>query len=209
MKRRTTASVPPEALPHLRSPVPLQQNFVVPHTSAQTTDRTVDFPKTPNLLERIRRSQIRLDEEALSKAKNEGFRLSRMLPPDGPAEKNFGTSPAISEPHSAFEYAEYYDSYLPGAHLSVAPQGLSADDPALRWQDHSPSRSSALSPRRSTTVSMRQRSATLSQASPAAWPSSLYVDDGSKVASRHPSKRRLDLRNSHRDSAQVDEVIRF
>lgn len=261
MKRRTVTSMHPEAPSALPSPLPPDLDHPPSPSQNSALRRSFKFAKTANLLEKIRRSQIRLNDEALSKARSEGFRFSRA--PDArvvteepcpssassansteatkydvsssfspenltgakipahwrphshlqkgktPAigdQDNLGSSPA-SEPHSAFEYAEYYDTYLPGAVHTSGRAALTANDAedgyALPWSNHSPCRSSALSPRRSENASMRQRSATFSQGSPLAWPESASLETDDAASKSHLSGV------SCRESAQVDEVIRF
>lgn len=234
----------------------------------------IKFTKTANLLEKVRRSQIRLNDEALAKAKMEGFRLSRFsthrvesskassetfIPSEASrydissssvsiqrqteVQHNITdhwrysskshhegkhvsgelgnsdvleSSPGFSEPHSAFEYADYYDGYMTETNLSVR-YGPTTDSPdegfTVPWQNDSPCRSSALSPRASTTVSMRQRSATITHGSPLTRPQKDSWDANSKDAeamvhrsSSHPLSTVIDLQ---RESAMVDEVIRF
>ena len=261
MKRRTGASDHdhPEALSNLPSPMP--QEMDDPSTLVRTADksgrRSLKFVKTANLLEKIRRSQIRLNEEALSKAKSEGYRLS-VAPSrrsvreiegahfsSSPASTTGGTDatkydvsssftpprsraegPKIpahwrdssnirlehsrnlslartgeqdefsSSPHSAFEYADYYEGYLPNARqtsIRLEPASEAEDGIALPWQDHSPCRSSALSPRGSTIASVRQRSGTSSQASPMAWSPGVdaeghaHATEGGKPGAKEPA----------------------
>ncbi|SPO25079.1 uncharacterized protein UTRI_02823_B [Ustilago trichophora] len=293
MKRHTRASVHPDVLPGLRSPLPRDSipdlpsplprhlhmaggSPTTPEAQDRPDRRSFKFPKTTNLLERIRRSQIRLNNEALSKARKEGYCVSgpvshkartsvqeassfnsspisvgtdaskydasssyvsmtrgdpasRKIPAhwrssskvqrqlaeaSGAADPDvLGTSPAVSEPHSAFEYADYYDSYLPGPHTSLRLPLTSedvGDGFAVPWQDHSPCRSSALSPRQSTNMSMRQRSATFGLASPSAWPSDATAETSADAAQLRRSKSHLStVPDIHRESAEVDEVIRF
>lgn len=293
VKRHTQASIQPDVLPCLRSPLPRDsipdlpsplprhlymagESPTLPEAQDRPVRRSFKFPKTANLLERIRRSQIRLNDEALCKAKKEGYRVSRpvshkartsvqeapcfnsspisvgtdaskydasssyvSMTRGDPASRKIpahwrsssrvqryvaeasgaadadvlGTSPAVSEPHSAFEYADYYDSYLPGPHtclrLPLTSEDV-GDGFAVPWQDHSPCRSSALSPRQSTNMSMRQRSATFSLASPLAWPPSATAETSADAAQLRRSKSHLStVPDIHRESAEVDEVIRF
>ncbi|TKY86094.1 hypothetical protein EX895_004919 [Sporisorium graminicola] len=285
MKRRTCASMQPETMSALPSPLPQALDNPPSPTRAPTSAARISFTKfakTANLLEKIRRSQIRLNDEALSKARSEGFRISRApshkimtgrevdepcpspasfasrteatkddasssfsperqtgtkipahqrphskllyqhgeTPSAGGGDQDaLGSSPAISEePHSAFEYAEYYDSCLPAATSPArtpARQALTANDAedaiVMPWgANHSPCRSSALSPRRSENMSIRQRSATFSQASPLAWPASLSVEtDGDAAVAGRGGMGSLSNVSMQRESAQVDEVIRF
>ena len=276
MKRHTRASMHPDTTLDLPSPLPRRISAAspAPETQDRVMRRSFKFPKTANLLEKIRRSQIRLNEEALAQARKEGHRISRptsqarssvqgaqagILSPfsdETEASRNdvsdsfgstavaeptgqnlpahwrssatlnrtgaacggandqdvLGSSPAVSEPHSAFEYADYYDSYLPHTSIRLQPadDGDVEDDFALPWQNHSPCRSSALSPRLSSSVSMRQRSATFSQASPLAWPRSANTDttaDGGAL--RHTQSHLSAVADPQRGSPQADEVIRF
>lgn len=125
-----------------------------------------------------------------------------------------GSSPAVSEPHSAFEYADYYDSYLPGPHASVRLQLTNEDGEdglSLPWQNHSPCKTSALSPRHSTSFSLRQRSGTLSLASPLPPPLSTKTDAvSSEGGVAQQAKCHLSQGpGTHRPSSEMDEVIRF
>ncbi|SJX66092.1 uncharacterized protein SRS1_13534 [Sporisorium reilianum f. sp. reilianum] len=269
MKRHTRASMQAEPISALPSPMPRELDFPPSPTQNSAARRSFKFAKTANLLEKIRRSQIRLNDEALSKAKNEGFRISTLpqrvatleeerrssasstnsteatkydasssFSPEkqgakipahwrphsklhyqngqqqsaGAGQDVLGSSPAVSEPHSAFEYAEYYESYLPAAAPTPAQLALTANDAedgfAVPWGNHSPCRSSALSPRRSENASIRQRSATFNQVSPLHWPASASVETDSDAGGRG-GKGHLSTVSMHRESAQVDEVIRF
>lgn len=242
MKRRTCASVQSPPLPAVPAPLPTQHELstLQSATRDRSSRKSFKFPKTANLFEKIRRSQIRLNDEALSKARGEGLhispvrdRSSRLDSKDTWPSRYDQSSSSIpahwrcstkldrseqlddedvlgSSPHSAFEYADYYDSYLPGPYNSAMLQP-SQDDfgrPGfgVPWQNDSPCRSSALSPRRSTTVSVRQRSATFSQASPC-WPPS------ASPAGHDSSDRRGHLSHvsiqSRAESMEAGEVIRF
>ncbi|SNX83517.1 uncharacterized protein MEPE_02224 [Melanopsichium pennsylvanicum] len=265
MKRRTRFSEPSGLIQDLPSPLAQHLNNLT--TEFEMKDRasrsSLKFAKTSKLLEKIRRSQIRLNNEALLNARREGYRASKSIhsadrtdvpesqsytsspisvatetsrcdnseaftsvKTQGKAGKKipahwrsssklhryrdeFGShneqamsdsSPGVSESHSAFEYADYYDSYLPGPHTSVS----------LQVQDGFACRSWALSPRRSENRSARQRSATFSQGSSPAWPQSANLDVAGDLAAMRRTRSHLSSASDiQRQSAEFDDVIRF
>ncbi|EST05848.2 hypothetical protein PSEUBRA_004894 [Kalmanozyma brasiliensis GHG001] len=178
----------------IRASLPSQLEMTLSPTKIDAQDRgdrrSLGFPKTGSLFQKIRRSQIRLNEEALFPAKREARHSSRRvsetvdtsLRDTASSSYDPSTPPSIekvprinvplnwrgsskphqderdvqgSPPHSAFEYA-----YMAGSHrLPFVPDDAEAAW-TPPWQDHSPCRSSALSPRRSGPESVRQRSAT-------------------------------------------------
>ncbi|KAJ1041283.1 hypothetical protein NDA10_003070 [Ustilago hordei] len=241
MKRHTRASA--KAAPVPDASVSLheisEQNAFPQSVRNSLSRRSFKFPKTANLFEKIRRSQLRLNDEALSKARGEDLRISAALAHTSDSQstspsrydQSCSTIPAHwrsstklrqdeeldneitlgSSPHSAFEYADYYDSYLPGPHTSIRLQrpheDIEEDGFALPWQNNSPCRSSALSPRRSTTtVSVRQRSTSFNQGSPCWPPSEISAGNDSNDRRGHLSHVSA---NSYRESAEAGEVIRF
>lgn len=185
--------------------------------------RSFAFAKTANLLEKIRRSQIRLDSEALQ-SKLEGSPVpnkpgshdatpskydhsSSFVTPERQAlpahwrsssRDLYGSSPG----HDAFEYADYYETHT-----------ATQEAFALPWMDQSPCRSSGLSPRQSPCrssalsprqSSLRQRSATFGQTD---WSRDDSEDDGGGV--RRVMSNLSSVKAKRRSEEEGGEVIRF
>lgn len=271
MKRSTRVSLPPVELAELAEggePSMLEDNTSSlppsPVVNRMSTRKSFVFPKTAGLLAKIRKSQIRLNNEALAIGSHNdhplpvtGFSLdhgngsSRLMSstmpdsgaptrgseehestfeslslgragPDIPSHWRSSTrlrrsfagdrdgnaaidsSPSLSEPHPAFEYNDSYENHTPAAHGSPwlgVGLGDGYDCYSATWQDRSPCRSSALSPRRSMTSTVRQRSATFSQCAPSRSPLFQENDADGAHAASPMSARHL--------SQEANDVIRF
>lgn len=119
-----------------------------------------------------------------------------------------------SSPHSAFEYADFYDRYMSPSGRSVLSTCLDYADQgsALPWQSNSPCRSSALSPRWSAIGGIRQRSATLSLVSPSRCTANAdgFLHATADEEAGSPSGGGLCRASAkQRESEEVGEVIRF
>lgn len=247
-----------------QDPPPLPDNSYLSRSPArdETPRKSLGFAKTGNLLRKIRRSQIRLNEEALSKAKCDrggDCRALSAVEVDSPRRCSGITSPSEydpstpsilvdhqgqadvpahwrssyqirpthksasdagdpdvfgSSPHSAFEYADFYDRYMSPSGRSVQSIGLGYEyqGSALPWQSNSPCRSSALSPRWSAIGGVRQRSATLSLVSTSKWGANadgLLHATADEAAGSRPGSGFRRASAKQRESEEVGEVIRF
>ncbi len=268
MKRSTRISLPPVELAEACEPSMLEDNTnslpPSPVVNRMSTRKSFVFPKTAGLLAKIRKSQIRLNNEALATgshndhplpvasfdlghANGSSRSISSTMPesdalargseehettfeslslgragPDIPSHWRSSTrlrrsfaggrdgsnaidsSPGRSEPHATFEYNDSYENQNPAAHGSPwlgVGLGDGYDCYSATWQDRSPCRSSALSPRRSMTSTVRQRSATFSQCAPSRSPLFQENDADGAHAASPMSARHL--------SQEANDVIRF